>query len=53
MTLADARNLRDEIREYGLHCTVPLGYGAGAYTLDLPTKTENLGRQRWQRPQRN
>lgn len=32
MNLKDARTLRDEIRAYGYHCTVPLGYGPDGYS---------------------
>lgn len=31
MTLKDAKKLRDEIREYGLHSIVPLGHGPDGY----------------------
>lgn len=35
MTLAEARALRDEIREHGLHCVVPLGYGPVGYSARI------------------
>ena len=31
MTLQEARTLRDEIRDAGLHCVVPLGFGPNGY----------------------
>lgn len=31
MKLADAKKLRDEIRAYGIHCIVPLGFKPDQY----------------------
>lgn len=35
MTLREARQLRDEIREAGVHCTVPTGYGPDGYFAQI------------------
>lgn len=56
MNLADARRLRDEIREAGLHCTVPLGYGPDSYFARIFGTDGPLGLchpSDWKRYQRN
>lgn len=37
MNLKDARALRDRIRETGIHCVVPLGFGPDGYWVEINT----------------
>ena len=37
MNLKDARELRDKIKESGVHCVVPLGFGPDGYWTEIMT----------------